>query len=286
MLHAVNRVGPAALLAGAVALALANGHVYWAVAFSLLILNQGGTRLAQTHRAVQRLLGTLLGLVAYGFVLRLQPDAWVVVMVVVVLQFAVEMMVTRNYGVAVIFLTPLALTVATAAAPGAPVDTLVADRALDTVIAVASALLVLWLTGRVRPELQLRAHARQVVLALQAVLDDLATGQVDGPVALFHRRRLHHELLESRTVAQRSAADAPARVGPYLQLERDLTRMGHLVLGACWHPDLRRSGERFAAASKQLAPITEHPVARHRSAAELSAQLRAVEAALTGAGQP
>ncbi|MGD7705486.1 FUSC family protein [Microlunatus sp. Y2014] len=159
VLHAVNRVGPAALLAGAVALALANGHVYWAVAFSLLILNQGGTRLAQTHRAVQRLLGTLLGLVAYGFVLRLQPDAWVVVMVVVVLQFAVEMMVTRNYGVAVIFLTPLALTVATAAAPGVPVDTLVADRALDTVIAVASALLVLWLTGRVRPELQLRAHA-------------------------------------------------------------------------------------------------------------------------------
>ncbi|WP_084620644.1 FUSC family protein [Agromyces italicus] len=125
----------AALLAGAIALALGIGHPYWAVVSAIAVIPPA--RAAHTvSRAVHRVLGTIAGVVVTALVLWPEPPVWVLVAVVAVCQFAAELLVTRHYGTALVFVTPLALTVAHLASP-APIAELIGDRVLETALGAA-----------------------------------------------------------------------------------------------------------------------------------------------------
>lgn len=280
------RVATAVVLAGGLALALDNAHAYWAAAFATLIVNTGGTRTVQIQRSVQMTAGTAIGLLVFGLLLLLDLQHWALVVLIIVLQFTVQLIVTRNYAVAQIFITPLALTISSNVT-SVDVTTIVVDRGVDTLIGVGSAILVLYVSGRIgRPELLLRAHARRVVLALQDVLDDLAdrrTRTSEGMSAhLDHCRQLYVELIASDEVAARAVHDAPQSVAPYREMEELLAEIGYLVLGATWNPHVRGQRDRMADARSELAPLTDdHPVTRKRSAQDITHELRRVEAALT-----
>ncbi|MDN5716178.1 MAG: FUSC family protein [Janibacter sp.] len=281
------RVAAAAVIAGSVALLLDNAHAYWAAAFAVLIVHVGGTRSSQLHRAFQRTVGTALGLLAFTLLLRLDLSHWWTVAVVVGLQFVVEMLITRNYALAVVFLTPLALVISEAVT-GMDTTMILLDRGIDTVIGVGSAVLVLIVSSRLgRPELLLRAHARRVVLALDDVLTDLAERRTrtDAGMAahLEHCRQLYVELLASDQVARRALADAPEAVGPYRHMEELLASIGYLVLGATWNPRVRGQSELMGQAREALADLTQHPVTRRRPAEAITDDLRRVRAILTEA---
>lgn len=280
------RVLAAGLVAGAFALALDNAHAYWAGAFAVLIVHTGGTRRAQLQRSFQRTIGTAVGLLAFGLVLRLDPGDWALIALVVCLQFVVEMLITRNYAAAVVFLTPLALSIS-AAVTDMDLSTIVYDRGIDTVIGVGVALVVVVVSGALgRPELLLRAHARRVVLALDDVLADLAERRTRTPEGmedhLHHCRQLYVELIASDQVAARTVQDAPTAVAPYREMEQLLAHIGYLVLGATWNPRVRGERERMALARERLGGILDHKVTRTRAAADITAELRSVEEALAG----
>ncbi|NYF99530.1 FUSC family protein [Janibacter cremeus] len=280
------RVLPAGLVAGTIAFALDNAHAYWATAFAVLIVHSGGTRRAQLQRSFQRTIGTAAGLLAFGLVLGLDPSHWALIALVVCLQFVVEMLVTRNYAAAVVFLTPLALSISVSVTDMDP-STILYDRGVDTVIGVGVALVVVVVSGALgRPELLLRAHARRVVLALDDVLTDLAERRTRTPEGmqahLHHCRQLYVELLASDQVALRTLADAPKVVAPYREMEQLLAHIGYLVLGATWNPRVRGERERMALARERLGGILDHKVTRTRAAADITTELRCVEAALTG----
>lgn len=130
-------------------------HLYWVIAFSALVLHQGGPRVARTYRALHRLTGTVVGLGLFLVVASAQPSGLWLIVLIVVLQFTIELLVTRNYGLAVALITPLALLVASGGdVPDQPLP-LVGERLLDTVVGVLVALAVLWGLGR-------RAHHRAV----------------------------------------------------------------------------------------------------------------------------
>jgi hypothetical protein len=281
------RVAAAAIIAGSVALLLDNAHAYWAAAFAVLIVHVGGTRSSQLHRAFQRTVGTALGLLAFTLLLRLDLSHWWTVAVVIGLQFVVEMLITRNYALAVAFLTPLALVISEAVT-GMDTTMILLDRGIDTVIGVGAAVLVLVVSSRLgRPELLLRAHARRVVLALDDVLTDLAEHRTrtDAGMAahLEHCRQLYVELLASDQVARRALADAPEAVGPYRHMEELLASIGYLVLGATWNPRVRGQSELMGQAREALADLTQHPVTRRRPAEAITDDLRRVRAILTEA---
>lgn len=277
------RVLVATAVAGGIATLLDNEHVYWAVAFAALIVQAGGSRRQQATKALHRVVGTTAGLGVFALVLRLELEGWWLVIFVVLLQGAVEIVVTRHYALAVTFITPLALTIS-AAVTGMPTATVVGDRALDTVIGVGTALVVLVLSGLGGHELMLRGHARRVAVTVQGVLDDLLVGAHGTAAGLRRRQHLYAELLESDAVARRALADAPEQVGPFREMERVLSHVGYLVLGAAWHPRAADGRERFERARQELARTTGRPVTERRPAADLTAELRAVERALTGAG--
>jgi uncharacterized membrane protein YccC len=95
------------------------------------------------HRAV----GTAAGAALFLLLARLGPEGVVLGLVLGALQLAVELVVVRHYALALTFITPLVLLIATAATGGALASTDVAlERVVDTVvgaaIGIACALLV------------------------------------------------------------------------------------------------------------------------------------------------
>ncbi|GAA1838228.1 FUSC family protein [Agromyces salentinus] len=130
-LNVVQNVA-AALIAGAIAVAFGMGHPYWAVVSAVAVIPPA--RAAHTaQRAVHRVVGTLIGVVVTGLVLWPEPPVWVLILVIAVCQFGAELLVGRHYGAALVFITPLALTVVHLASP-APLLGLLADRVLETVL--------------------------------------------------------------------------------------------------------------------------------------------------------
>jgi hypothetical protein len=134
------RFGVAALLAGGAATLLGIGHPYWAMLSAVVPLVAAELSHAVV-RASHRVLGTLVGVALALPILLLHPGGLVAILVVVAMQVAAELLVLRNYGLALVFVTPLALVMISLATDADPLA-LVRDRALETVLGAVVALAV------------------------------------------------------------------------------------------------------------------------------------------------
>jgi hypothetical protein len=126
------RYAVAVLLAGAAATAAGIGHPYWSMVAAVATVT-GADTTARITRAVQRVAGTLAGVLAAAPILAPHLPVPLLIAVIAVLQAATELCIGRNYGLAVIFLTPLALAMGTLAQP-VGTWTLLHDRAIETVL--------------------------------------------------------------------------------------------------------------------------------------------------------
>jgi hypothetical protein len=126
------RYAVAVLLAGAAATAAGIGHPYWSMVAAVAAVT-GADTTARITRAVQRVAGTLAGVLAAAAILAPHLPVLVLIAVIAVLQAATELSIGRNYGLAVIFLTPLALAMGTLAQP-VGTWTLLHDRTIETVL--------------------------------------------------------------------------------------------------------------------------------------------------------
>ena len=276
-----QRVGVAALLCGVIALLTPMAHPYWTVAFAVLVLHQGGPRGAQTVRGIQRLLGTVVGLGIYWALALWAPHGLVLAGLLFGLQFAIELLVVRNYALAVAFITPLALTIASASGSKEPLDQVIAERFVDSVVGVGVALAVLWFVGRGLSLLLARSHGRRAVVAMDPVLAALTQGSVGTSAAAEQRRRLYFELLELQQGLDVAIANEPRRVGPYRVALARVAHLGYAILGACWGPQ----DESLAAAAREarhrLGAITAHPVSGHRQPFDIDDDVSAALSAIT-----
>ncbi|MGW1296098.1 FUSC family protein [Streptomyces sp. NPDC002533] len=214
-------------LAGAAALPLGLGHGYWAAISAAAVLHSVNVRTA-AQRAAQRTLGTMAGLLLALGILAARPEPVVLVVVIVVMEFLLEYVVARNYGLGVVFLTPLALLLTDLAAPS-PAGDLVQDRALSSLLGVGFALLCALLVVHDRAAVR----ARRALAACRAASGRAERALAEGPVASFPAAQ---EQLAAAVVELRAADDAaagelwPAEIDPtelaaaerraYLLLER------------------------------------------------------------------
>ena len=134
-------------LAGTIATTADIGRPYWAMVSAVVPLVAVDFR-HQVVRGLHRVVGTLAGLVVAGALLALDLGGLAVILVVALLQAVAELLVGRNYALALVAITPLALLMVHLAAP-VPTSELLADRGVETVIGVSVGLLVGYLT-RVR----------------------------------------------------------------------------------------------------------------------------------------
>ncbi|MCT1479344.1 FUSC family protein [Microbacterium sp. p3-SID336] len=121
--------------AGVAGLLLGGTHWYWAAVGAVAAVS-GAQLNARIIRGIQRLVGTLLGVLVAAGVLALDLPPLAVIALVVLLQGAAELFIGRNYGIAMVFVTPLALLMVHLAAP-TPVSALLTDRVLETLVGVA-----------------------------------------------------------------------------------------------------------------------------------------------------
>jgi hypothetical protein len=129
-------------LAGVLAIAADADHVYWAPMTALAAFSVTGMtrRLA---RGLLRLAGTALGLGFAAAALALELRTWELTIVITVLQALVELFVKRNYAVALLFITPLALLVSTIGIGPFDHGTLMVDRLVTTSLGILAAVTVL-----------------------------------------------------------------------------------------------------------------------------------------------
>ncbi|MFJ4209166.1 FUSC family protein [Paenarthrobacter sp. NPDC089675] len=127
--------GLAGTIATLVGQRLGFGHTYWAMVAAVVPLVGHSTR-HRVSRGVQRIAGTVIGLVLLAGILWLNPAPWAMVLVIAACQFGAELFIARQYLVAQVFVTPLALFATLLAAPVDP-NLLLRDRIVETVIGAA-----------------------------------------------------------------------------------------------------------------------------------------------------
>lgn len=139
------RVVAAAVVVTVVALPLDVHRAYW-IFLTVVVVLQNGVRVRLTfERAVLRVVGTLLGVGLFAVFASFGMSGIVLGLVLGVLQGLSEWVVTKNYGIALLTITPLALLFAT---QGGSVDVGVdvLTRLIDTGIGVVVALVVLFVS--------------------------------------------------------------------------------------------------------------------------------------------
>ena len=242
----VARVGVAALVAGALGAMLGLERAYWAIAAAVLMLHQGLGWRPTLQRSLERTLGTWIGLLVAGAVLMLQPQGLWLVAAIMALQFTVEMLVMRNYALAVVFITGAGLVLASG---GQPVDDLggyLLARGVDTMVGCAVALGVFRL---MRPD----AAAAVIPVQLQrtfAAMARLAAPMARGDCASAEARRALRDL-QHRIFALTSAYDTAtaATRTPHLIVERSWPvisaseELAYRLMTACWAMEADDSGD-------------------------------------------
>jgi len=141
-------VGVGSLLAGIVGLALVGTHWYWAMVAAVAALG-GASTTARIVRGAQRLIGTCIGILLAAALLMLPLPPLAVLAVAIALQVCAELFVGRNYGLAMVFITPLALLMIELAVP-VEAGPLLRDRLVDTLLGVAVGTAVAVVSATVR----------------------------------------------------------------------------------------------------------------------------------------
>lgn len=106
----------------------------------------GTTVMGTLHRAIQRALGSVIGVLVASVILSLHLRSLALAMCLFALQTLAELFIARNYGIAVIFITPLAMLIAEASPTGLDPHAALFWRLADTLLGCAMGLAIrlLW----------------------------------------------------------------------------------------------------------------------------------------------
>lgn len=230
------RVAVAVPLAGAAAALLGLSHVYWAMATALLMLHQGAHRLATLQRAADRLIGTLVGLGLAAVVLSAHPQGLWLVLVVSLLQFAIELTVVRNYALATVFITAIALTIATGT-HRVDIPALLVTRGVETALGCGVGIAVYLIAA-------LHQDARRVERAVTDTLNHtitatafLARGDATSLAARSARRELQQSvfrLTDAEEAAYRGSRRDRAEADRLAAIVSAAEQLGYATVAACW----------------------------------------------------
>ncbi|GIF20789.1 putative membrane protein YccC [Actinoplanes tereljensis] len=216
---AAARVALGALAAGAAAGLLAHvtglGHPYWAALSAVAVLQADSMRLS-LHKAMQRAAGTTIGLFLAGAAVALPGDHWTLVAAIAIAQVCAELLVVRNYGLAMLAITPLALLVGELGRP-TPAADLIGDRLVQTLLGCALGLLA---AAMVRNRAAVR-HLNEAITAVTAATTALRRdpGGPSGEATRVARALL--TLREAYAVATGEPGLAPDTTERVLATERE-----------------------------------------------------------------
>ncbi|WP_114905688.1 FUSC family protein [Ornithinimicrobium murale] len=276
-LQAAVRVAVGIAAAGVAAGLLAgSGHMYWAMAAAALVLHTGMDRRATAIRSVERLAGTTLGIGLFLLGGFSDSGPWTVVVTIVTLQGLVELFVVRNYTLAVVFMTPLALTIGTAGS-GLAALTIAQERLLDTGIGVLCGVAIPWLVGWRSGRDMVTAHLARAVATSADVIGLLGRGQHQDRAGLMAQRELSLDLQELSAIAGRAIRDEPDRVADLVDVRDATAWLGFTALATASQGAPGEALERVApaeAVARDLAArLARHDIPEAREIRQVRASI-------------
>jgi len=147
VLFTAIRYGVILTIAAIVAYSFAFNRAYW-ITLSCAAVMSGATIISTFHRAIQRSIGTIVGILIASAILAVKPEGFVIVIAVVMLTILTELAIVLNYGLAALFITPNALLLAESAAPLHNVSYFATARVIDVLIGSAIGLAGTLMIGR------------------------------------------------------------------------------------------------------------------------------------------
>lgn len=145
---------------------------YW-IPISCIAVMQGADQHHVFQRSLQRILGTFIGLGFAWLILSFHPGALAVCLSILLLQFIVEMLVVRHYGLAVIFITPLTLLLAEAGkAMTANPAVLISARFIDIVLGSLIGALGGWILYHRELHLRATRELRKARIAVRNLMSE------------------------------------------------------------------------------------------------------------------
>ena len=228
------RVGAGCVVGGGLSVALGLGRPDWTIIAATLVLHQGLDRPRGTVRGLHRFVGTTVGLGLFAALHALAPTGYVLIVLLMVLQFAIELFIARNYGIAVIFITPVALLIGGGGHTNAPIGPVVGDRFIETALGVVVSLAVLWLVFPHAHRRTLRWTQRRIVAAAAELLDVLAVHSVHSDRSMELRRDMQFELIGGARAGADAAHNELAWTEEQWPAHAAVGAIGYDLLAECW----------------------------------------------------
>lgn len=120
---------------------------YW-VTLSCAAVLSGATIMATFHRAIQRSLGTIIGILIATLILYFQPEGYIIAIAIFFLTFLTELAIVLSYGIAALFITPNALLLAESTTKIHDISFFASARVIDVLIGSAIGLIGAFLMNR------------------------------------------------------------------------------------------------------------------------------------------
>ena len=135
------------LAAWLLALVLGVGHPFWAPV-TVAALMPALASADVWRRTLHLVLGTLAGVGIAAFLFSFEPGHLALIGIIIVCQAAAEIVVARNYGVALLFFSPLAIGMSNLSR-GLPWQPVLIDRLAEAALGVAVAFLTIFVGRRI-----------------------------------------------------------------------------------------------------------------------------------------
>ncbi|MEU5545321.1 FUSC family protein [Streptomyces sioyaensis] len=225
------RVAAGCVLAGWASMALGVGHPYWAVVTAASIYQANTTLTWQ--RALQRTLGSLLGLLLYTALLPLiHVGHLAMIALALACLLGAEAWISRNYWLGSVCITPLALLLAGFGSQ-LPARALIADRWIDTVVGAVVGLACCVVVTNRRAADRIEVALERVAGAEAAASRLLAAGPVPGAEGArevgWARDRLAGCLAELREAVEVASGEWWQRAMPDERIDH-AQQQGHRAL--------------------------------------------------------
>ncbi|WP_238885569.1 FUSC family protein [Clostridium sp. YIM B02551] len=151
---------------------------YW-ITLSCASVMSGATIMATFHRAIQRSIGTIIGLMIAIIILSLQPQGYMIVIINMCLTAITELFIVKNYAVAALFITPNALLIAESSTQIHNFTYFASARIMDVIIGSMIGLIGTYLIGHHSASSRLRNLMVKLIRSQSRMLVRLTTNK-DG----------------------------------------------------------------------------------------------------------
>lgn len=127
------RYGVILSLSALIAFSFPFAKPYW-IPLSCAAVMSGSTVMSTFHRAIQRSCGTIVGIILATVILKLQPEGFLLVLIIMCLTAITELLIVKNYAIAAIFITPNALLIAETSTQIHNISYFVTARVTDVIV--------------------------------------------------------------------------------------------------------------------------------------------------------